>query len=274
MKDLVLITGCSSGIGEAAVKQLSLSGYSVIAGVRKQSDFAKIQKISCTPIILDVTNPEHIRSAVKLVRSLLKEGQKLSLINNAGIAIAGPIEGVSMSDWRKQFDVNFFGLVELTRELCADIRKTKGTIINIGSVSGLVTLPFLGPYAATKYALEAFSDALRRETYGFGMNVCLIEPGPIKTPIWEKGFSNKNETEINLSDEVREVYKKKYKKFFKMAQKSAIDAIEVNRVVEVILSILTSKKPRPRYLIASTSSKLGVHLARYIPDKWLDGLIG
>ncbi|RYZ64144.1 MAG: SDR family NAD(P)-dependent oxidoreductase, partial [Proteobacteria bacterium] len=188
----VLITGASTGIGLAAAFELVQKGHEVFAGVRNEAASAAVRALDqrIVPVIIDVTKPDTIHEAYKAVELMRTREFPFSLVNNAGIAVSGPIEALSMNELRKQFDVNVFGLVETTQVFLPMIREKRGRIVNISSVNGFLVPPFLGAYSASKFAVEAISDALRRELLPEDIKVITIQPGPISTPIWQKGLGN------------------------------------------------------------------------------------
>lgn len=273
MNEFVIITGASSGIGKNIAQTLAAKGYRVAACMRKSADLEKLRGENLYPVILDVTNPASISQAMIDLKDHLEKSAKIHLINNAGIAIAGPVEGVSLEKWREQFEVNLFGLIATTQAALPFIRHTKGRIINISSVSGLVTAPFLGPYSASKFALEAVSDALRRELHSFGVKVVILEPGPVATPIWEKNFSQREELLKGMPEKIRALYAKKMDRFITSAKQSAKSAVPVNDVSELVFSILQKKSPKIRYVVGNNSLKYQAKIAKLMPDAWLDKLV-
>ncbi len=183
----ILISGSSTGIGKATAIQLARKGHVVWAGVRAQKSFDALTKANVQglkPIFLDVCDEKSIEEAV--ARITKESGLLHGLVNNAGIAIGGPVEAVNLSDWRRQFETNVFGQILVTQKCLPLLRQCKGRIVNVSSVSGKIASPFLAPYAGSKHALEAISDSLRRELRPHGVKVSIVEPGPIATPIWEK----------------------------------------------------------------------------------------
>ncbi|MEM0909559.1 MAG: SDR family NAD(P)-dependent oxidoreductase [Pseudomonadota bacterium] len=270
-KKVALISGCSSGIGKDIAIELAKHDWRVLAGVRKQEDGDVLSNEypNITPIILDVTNPQHIQDCAELLNS--QALQVDALINNAGIAFGGPIEVTSIQEWREVFDVNVFGLVELTTAVLPFIRRAKGRIINISSISGLVASPFMSVYASSKFAIEAFSDSLRRETKALGIHVSVIEPGPIKTKIWDKGVDGSMQKLDNLTDELRETYGDAGTTFKSIIDGAIAAALPVSATTRAIYKACISDKPRSRYIISK--NKRAIQLLRLLPDSWADKLI-
>ena len=191
----VLITGASTGIGRAAAEHLAAKGWRVFAGVRKDADGEALQAANSAilPTILDVTNDDHIQRVTREIELALG-GETLSgLVNNAGVAQMGPLAAQDMDEFKWHFDVNVFGLLSLTKAMIpplgADTERTgaPGRIVNITSVGGKIASPFLGAYVATKHAVEALTDSLRRELVVYGIDAIAVGPGAVQTPIWEKG---------------------------------------------------------------------------------------
>lgn len=274
-KQRILISGASTGIGFATAVELAAKGHEVYAGVRKASDGERLQKANSQirTLILDVTVPESVDAAVARVRadSVTESRARLVLINNAGIAVAGPIECLPLAEFRKQFEVNVFGLIDMTQKFLPLIRETGGRIVNISSISGRLAAPFLGPYSASKFAVEGLTDSLRRELAPQGISVSLIEPGPIRTPIWEKGLSGKDDLLAQIPTERLGIYETRLRKFVEYTAKTAASADPVEVVVRAIEHAAFAKKPRARYFVGG-QSKAGNIVSR-LPTGWVDGLI-
>jgi NAD(P)-dependent dehydrogenase (short-subunit alcohol dehydrogenase family) len=178
----VLVTGAARGIGKTIVAHLASTGWEVIAGVRTEQDAAAItavdpQRISA--VILDITNAEHLAALAESLPPRLD-----AVVNNAGIAVAGPVEAVTVGDWRKQLDINVIGQLAVTRAVLPKLRESRGRIVFISSVNGRLSVPLLGPYCASKFALEAAADALRMELKGWGIPVVLVQPAQTDTDMW------------------------------------------------------------------------------------------
>lgn len=270
----VLITGASTGIGFASAEKLAREGWLVFAGARKKEDFDRLGKVSpkIKPVALDVTDETSILATLELVETALagERIEGLSLVNNAGIAVVGPVEGVALEDWRRQFDVNVFGLVRVTQVFLPLIRAGKGRIVNLSSVSGIVASPFFAPYSASKFAVEAISDALRRELAGTGVDVIVLEPGPIKTPIWEKGLAAKQALKEKLPPQARALYGDRLDRLEKMIESLVHGAIDVSEVTDVLHEVLTQPAPPLRRLIASMPSHVQTRLTQVLPARWVD----
>ena len=250
----VLITGASTGIGKACAVYLAQKGYHVFACVRTEisrSSLLSEDVKNLQPILLDVTKSDTIKDAEKLVREQVGDKGLYALVNNAGVVVSGPLECLSINEIKNQFDVNVFGLIEVTQMFLPLLRQCQGRIVNISSISGRVSLPFLGPYCSSKFALEAFSDALRLEVEPFGIKVCLVEPGPIDTPIWKKsenrGFQNKE----NSNKEIMKHYEKSLQEFRSLTMESEKAALPVQKVVDAVYNSIHSNRPKIRYVIGA-----------------------
>ena len=246
----VVITGASTGIGRAAAEYLAGKGWKVFAGVRKHSDGEPLKQANAniTPLILDVAKPDQVKAAVETVSNAL-DGMTLGgLVNNAGIANMGPLALQPMDEFEQHFDVNVFGLMRATQAflplLGMDEARTgaKGRIVNITSVGGRLSAPFLGAYAATKHAVEAITDALRRELLIYGIDAIAIGPGAVKTPIWDKAEDmNRNQPYANS------VWAKSIETFADVMLKGGRDGLPPEKIAEVIETALTDASPKARY---------------------------
>ena len=272
----VVITGVSTGIGYSSAKILCGSGYRVFGSVRKQEDAEKVTSefgANFTPLIFDVTDSKGIQENAEIVKSELLPGEALAgLVNNAGVAMGGPINLIDTDVFRQQFEVNFFGLIEVTKTFLPMLGAVKnsmqqGKIINISSVSGRRAHPFVAPYTASKFAVEAFSDALRREMLLYGVDVILIEPGPIKTAIWDK-VPDLDDNEFTGTDYEHSL-RKFYKMFIEMGKKGFDADIIGNRVKE----ILQDPSPKTRHVI-TPNRFINFTLPGILPDRMFDKLVG
>ena len=272
----VVITGVSTGIGYSSAKILCGSGYRVFGSVRKQEDAEKVTSefgANFTPLIFDVTDSKGIQENAEIVKSELLPGEALAgLVNNAGVAMGGPINLIDTDVFRQQFEVNFFGLIEVTKTFLPMLGAVKnsmqqGKIINISSISGRRAHPFVAPYTASKFAVEAFSDALRREMLLYGVDVILIEPGPIKTAIWDK-VPDLDDNEFTGTDYEHSL-RKFYKIFIEMGKKGFDADIIGNRVKE----ILQDPSPKTRHVI-TPNRFINFTLPGILPDRMFDKLVG
>lgn len=271
-KRTVLVTGCSSGIGEAAAFYLRERGWDVIPTARKAEDLDGLRAAGFHPIELDLADSDSVQSAVEECLKRVPEGLG-GIVNNAGMAMPGAVEDISREALRKQFEVNVFGLQELTNGLIPLFRKQKwGRIVNVSSIYGLITAPMVGAYCASKYALEALSDAQRIELRGSGVGLSLIEPGPIVTAFRRNAAAVMEKDLISENTLHAESYRKEIAR--RKNQFKKIDFI--NRppedVAKRIAHALESKNPRRRYKI-TPPAHLGSFMGRFFPAALLDRLM-
>jgi len=282
----VLITGTSTGIGEACAISLHEKGVRVFAGVRRAEDGARlVEKTSSAliPLILDVTDAQMISEATERITELTGETGLSGLVNNAGITIAFPLEFLPMDALRKQLEVNVIGPAAVTQAMLPLIRQGQGRIVNVSSVSGLIAAPYIGAYAASKHALEAMSDSLRIELRNFKVPVALIEPADIATPIWEKSRQTADAMRDEMVDEagsdddatlevIRETYAKDIAAMRESASKSEKNALPVRHVVKAIEHALFARRPKTRYPVGGKAWAVKLAL-RYVPDRIRDRIV-
>jgi short-subunit dehydrogenase len=268
----IFITGVSTGIGYHALKTCVDKGYHVIGSVRKEADATKLRnefKDKATFLIFDVQDKEATAREITSIYHLLETAGLFALINNAGVAVPGPLQYLTEEEFVMQMDVNVYAVRRITNLLLPYLgtnpKYTAGKIINISSVSGLFNSPFNGAYCISKHALESMTDIYRRELLQFGIQVVAIEPGPIKSEIWSK---NKGKLDKFLDTEYRQILEKADK----IIEKSEKSALDTHVISDTILKILDSTDPKTRYLI-HRKKWLFKMLAHYLPDKWVDKLI-
>jgi NAD(P)-dependent dehydrogenase (short-subunit alcohol dehydrogenase family) len=267
----VLVTGAARGIGRAIVDHLASTGWDVIAGVRTDQDADAVTKAHpqrVSAVILDITDAGHI---AKLAKSLPERLD--AVINNAGIAVAGPVETVSPDSWREQLEVNVIGQFAVTQAVLPQLRKARGRVLFVSSVNGRIATPMLGPYSASKFALEAAADALRVELRAWGISVVLIEPAQTDTDMWRTAGDMVLEVEAGMSPAHRDLYAKhivRMKKFVPRARKMASPK---DKVVAVVEEALTARRPKARYVVALLP-KIQTVLVTNMPAALRDRLMG
>ncbi|MFY9616104.1 MAG: SDR family oxidoreductase [Candidatus Dormiibacterota bacterium] len=273
-KGAVVITGASTGIGEATATRLAASGYQVFAGVRKEADAEMLRSQSLpslVPIILDVTDRETIDAAYEQVREAVGNRGIVGLFNNAGVSWGGPLEFQDMAEIRELFDTNVIGLLEVTQVFMPLIRRGHGRVICTGSIGGRITSPFVGIYSASKAAVASLCHALRLELRPWGIKVICVEPGSIATPIWEKGLDAFDKALAAMPDKAREYYGDMIEPLRKLTMMQAERGIPPSKVAEVVERALTAAHPQPRYLVgndARAMSALG-----HLPDRARDAVL-
>jgi NAD(P)-dependent dehydrogenase (short-subunit alcohol dehydrogenase family) len=271
----IVITGASTGIGAACALHLDRLDFHVFAGVRKQADGDALRQqasYQLTPIFLDVTDPASIAAAASTISTVVGETGLAGLVNNAGIVVGGPLEFIPIADLRRQLEVNVIGQVAVTQAFLPLLRQGRGRIVNIGSISGRVATPFLGPYAASKFALSALTDSLRVELRPWDIEVCLVEPGPIATPIWEKSLAVAEQMVQNLPPQAHAFYGSAFDRMRKFALNRSQIGIPPEAVAKVVAHALTAPRPKTRYLVGP-GAWLAALLAKFVPDRLRDGLM-
>jgi NAD(P)-dependent dehydrogenase (short-subunit alcohol dehydrogenase family) len=263
MAPLALVTGASTGIGRACALHLTTLGYEVLAGVRTTADAPP----GTEAIRLDVTNEADIAAVAERVGDRLH-----ALVNNAGIAVNGPVEVLPVAEWRRQLDVNLIGQVAVTRALLPALLNARGRIVNMSSISGRVALPLVAPYTASKFALEAVTDALRREVTPHGVHVVAVEPGAIATPVWEKSRAQGEALVAGMSPAAHQRYDTLINGLRREAERLARDGLPPEAVAAVVSRALTARRPRTRYVVGR-DAKVRAFLARVLPDRAYDALI-
>jgi NAD(P)-dependent dehydrogenase (short-subunit alcohol dehydrogenase family) len=274
----VLITGASTGIGEACAQRLARNGWRVFAGVRKTVDGERLATAvsgsgSLQPVTLDVTDEHGVDAALAEVAEATGGGLQ-AVVNNAGVGYGGPVEYLSLDQWRQQFEVNVIGQLAVTRAALPLLRRVGpgARIVFIGSIGGRVVSPLFGPYSASKFAIEAIAEALRHELHPSYIKVSVVEPGAIRTEIWGKALAKADELEQELPAEGVERYRwaiKSTREGFERAQKTGLPA---DAVAEVVERALTVPRPHPRYLVGRDAKIMGT-LVRLLPDTTRDALV-
>jgi NAD(P)-dependent dehydrogenase (short-subunit alcohol dehydrogenase family) len=266
----ILVTGASTGIGRATALRLDSLGFTVFAGVRKKEDGAALQAVASdrlTPLIIDVTKQATITTAAA---AITKSGIPLvGLVNNAGIAAAAPMEFVPINELRNQLEVNVVGQVAVVQAVMPLLRAATGRIVNVTSIGGLIAGPMLGPYHASKYALEALTDTMRIELAPWGIHVTAIEPGQIATPIWSTAAGRADRMLESMSPEAAELYGRSMAGARASAKNAEANGASPEKVADAIVHALTAARPKTRYLVGR-DAKLIARVVRRLPDRTRD----
>jgi NAD(P)-dependent dehydrogenase (short-subunit alcohol dehydrogenase family) len=263
----VLVTGAASGIGRATVLRLDHLGYEVLAGVRREGDAAGLLATaspSLHTLLLDVTDQQAVSAAAVAAGPALD-----GLVNCAGVVVPGPVEGIPVERWQRQLEVNVVAVAALTRALLPAIRAARGRIVNVSSLGGRLAVPFLGAYAASKFALEAYSDALRAELRPWGIQVVVVEPDAVATPIWGKIAAGLGE----LAPDAQGLYGPVLERYREVVARAARAGVPPERVADAIARALTAPRPRTRVVVARRGQALAVGIARRLPDRWRDRML-
>ena len=275
MPPFVLITGASTGIGAACAIGCAERGMTIFAGVRNLAAADALQARAGAPIIplqIDVTDGESIRKAAEIVAGRVGKAGLSGLINNAGIAVGGPLELIPLAQLRRQLEVNVIGQIAVTQAVLPLLRLARGRIVNMGSIAGRGTIPMMGPYSASKHALEALTDALRLELYPWNIEVSIIEPGAIATPIWDKSMRLSLDVESEMPEEGKCLYESAAKSIRETVAQAAARAIPPEAVVEAVLHALTARRPRTRYLVGR-DAKIRAMMVKWLPDRFQDWIL-
>lgn len=259
-----LVTGASSGIGEASALRLARAGWRVFAGVRRQEDADRLAAERIEPVLLDVTDT----SSVVAARARLGDTPLAGLVNNAGIAVAAPLEFLPLDELRRQLEVNLVGQVAVTQAFLPHLRRARGRIVNVGSIAGRSALPFLDAYAASKHALEAVTDALRIELRPFGIEVAIVEPGTIATPIWRKSAEAFQRIAAELPDVMIDLYGVRLAAFRDAAAAAGRRGEPPDEVAKVIERALTARRPKTRYVVGRDARRRA--RVERLPDRLRD----
>jgi len=267
----VVITGASTGIGRASALRLDGRGFDVVAGVRRPEDAESLQAEASgrlRTVTLDITDG----AAIDALADTLGDQALAGLVNNAGIAVGGPLEFVSVEDFRRQLEVNLVGMFAVTKALLPRLRAGGGRIVNIGSVGGRSASPFLGPYSASKYGVEALTDTLRQELRPWGMQVAVVEPGAIATPMWDKGRQTADDLSEQLPPEGMKLYGRVLPAMQRVAAQMERRAIPADKVAQAVEHALTARRPRTRYVVGA-EARAQIALKALLPARAMDGVV-
>jgi NAD(P)-dependent dehydrogenase (short-subunit alcohol dehydrogenase family) len=262
MRGGVVVTGASTGIGRETARMLAALGFEVFGTVRRSEDAEAVRADGVTPVFMDVTDGASIQTARESVKAVLGTRPLVGLVNNAGVQAAGPLELLPLEELRAVLEVNVIGLVGVTQTFLPDLRGSKGRIVNMSSVSGRIAMPFAGPYCASKFALEAISDSLRRELIGSGVLVIVIQPGSVRTPIWDKVRT------ANLERYRDTPYAKLLPRIRDQALAGVQKGLPPSVVAEAVVHALTT--PRPPTRIPVVKRRFRFRLLQLAPDALLD----
>lgn len=271
----ILITGAAKGIGRATALHLDQQGFTVIAGVRSTADAEALRQAASTrlhTLQLDITDPAQLAGLHDAVAAIVGSGGLDGLVNNAGVAVAAPLEFVPIDEFRRQIEVNLTAQLAVTQAVLPLLRQAKGRIINVSSVGGRIAGPMLGAYHASKFALEALTDSLRQELAPWGIKVVSIEPGAIATPIWNSGTQTADRLQAQMSPQAQTYYAAAFEWARNFAKTSSTKGLPPERVAEVITTALTAVQPRTRYPVGR-DAQIGTRIIARLPDRLRDRLM-
>jgi NAD(P)-dependent dehydrogenase (short-subunit alcohol dehydrogenase family) len=247
----------------------------VFAGVRREEDGQSLRKQASDrlqPILLDVADVDQVAARAHDVEAALGGQELTGIVNNAGIAVSGPVEFVPPGEWRRQFDVNVIGTVTMVQQFLPMLRASRGRIVNISSVGGRFSQPLVAPYVASKHAIEAVSDALRIELRPWAIDVVLIEPGSVATPIWEKGLKEGAAMMASAPPALARLYGKAIAVGMEQGRRANDSGVPPERVASAVAQALLAPRPRTRYVVGRDAQVM-LALKRILPDRWLDEVI-
>lgn len=271
----VLVTGASTGIGRATALHLDAAGWRVFAGVRKEPDAESLRQAGSErlmPLMLDVTDAAQIAAAAERIGAEVGTDGLDGLVNNAGIAVPGPLETLPVDDFRRQIEVNLTAHVAVTQAMLPAIRAARGRIVFITSIGGRMAFPMFGAYHAAKFGLEAVGDVFRQELRPWGIRVAIVEPGSIATPIWERGDAEVDAIAERVGGGHAELYGEASATFREVARKTGERGIPPERVAAKVEHALTARRPRARYLVGADAHGQAL-AAKLLPDRLLDWVV-
>jgi len=271
----VLVTGSSTGIGRATALRLDREGWQVFAGVRREEDAESLRAEASErlgPVELDVTDAAQIAAAADLIGEEVGGSGLDAIVNNAGVAVLGPLETIPLDDFRRQIEVNLTGQVAVTQAMLPSIRRAPGRVVFVSSIGGRMALPFGAPYHAAKFGLEAVADCLRQELRPSRIAVSVIEPGSIDTPIWERGERLADEISARAPAVQDDLYGEEIERFRRAVRRTAERGIPPEKVAAAISHALSASRPRTRYLVGADARGQAL-AARFLPDRILDAVI-
>jgi NAD(P)-dependent dehydrogenase (short-subunit alcohol dehydrogenase family) len=270
--ELVVVTGASTGIGAATARELAHKGFHVLAGVRREVDADALRADGIEPHILDITVESDVAAIADRVGRDPQRRPLRALVNNAGIAVNSPVETLPIAQWRRQFEVNVFGHIAIIQALLPALLISSGTVVNISSVGGKVVLPTYGAYAGSKFALEAASDALRREVAELGIKVVVIEPGAVKTEMAERGIATAQGLQADMTAAHLARYSDLLAAVTAQARSFGEVGVSAEHAAKVIAKAATASRPRTRYTIGRDAAIL-VRISRVVSDRVLDRIV-
>jgi NAD(P)-dependent dehydrogenase (short-subunit alcohol dehydrogenase family) len=271
----VLVTGASTGIGRATALRLDAAGWRVFAGVRREADAEDLGKAGSgrlVPLMLDVTDPAQIAAARESIGADPGGRGLDGLVNNAGVAIPGPLEALPIKDFRRQIEVNLIGQVAVTQAMLGRIREARGRVVFISSIGGRIAFPLTGAYHASKFGIEAVGDVFRQELRPWGISVSIVEPGSIDTPIWERGEREADQIAGRADPGQENLYGSAIASYRKVVKQLAARGIAPEKVAEAVEHALSAGRPHARYLVG-LDAKVQARLKIVIPTPIFDWVV-
>ncbi len=271
-QELVVVTGTSSGIGQATAKRLAADGFHVLAGVRRPEDAAKINSKNIEAVIVDITNVDTLKALAERVEQDSLGRRLRAVVNNAGIAVNAPLEMVPLDELRRQLEVGVIGQVAVIQALTPALLTSGGRVVNIGSLGGKVSMPGFGVYSAAKFAMEAINDSLRREMASFGLKVIMITPGGVSTRMSEQGIKTAERLAGLMTPDQHRRHDRLFGAVKALAETWAKDGVRPEKAATVISRAIHHRQPRTRYTVGRDAALL-TRLVRFLPDRLLDRML-
>jgi NAD(P)-dependent dehydrogenase (short-subunit alcohol dehydrogenase family) len=272
IQEIAVVTGSSTGIGAATTRELARRGFHVLAGVRRDQDADAIRGPGIEPLIIDITNPDHVQALATRVDEDPQGRAVRALVNNAGIGVNVPVEAFAIDEWRRLFEVNLFGHIAVTQSLLPALIRSKGRVVNISSVGGKIAMATYGPYAGTKFALEAVSDSLRRELAPTGVQVVVVEPGAVSTEMPGRAIATAHELASTMTPQQSQRYGALMQAVNAQTASHTTSGLPADAAAKVIAKAVMARKPRTRYTIGRDAALL-TRLTRILPDRTLDRVL-
>lgn len=269
--EIMVVSGASTGMGAATARELATRGFHVLAGVRRQRDADAIRAEGIEPVILDITDTEHIHALVERITSDPQHRALRALVNNAGVSVNAPVEAFPLDQWRRLYEVNLFGHIAITQALLPFLLRSHGRIVNISSVGGRVAMATYGPYAGTKFALEAISDSLRRELAPHGVQVVVVEPGAVITAMGDRGTAATTDLAAAMGPDQHLRYAGLVTAIVAQTSAAMKTGTPAAKAGTIIANAATTRRPRTRYTIGREAALLPI--MRILPDRLLDRLL-
>ncbi|MFJ6466001.1 SDR family NAD(P)-dependent oxidoreductase [Streptomyces sp. NPDC091387] len=267
---LIVVTGASTGMGAAAARELARRGFHVLAGVRRVRDADSLRSAGIEPVILDITEPEHVEA---LAARVADDSRALhALVNNAGIQVNAAVEALPLAEWRRVFEVNLFGHIAVTQALLPALLRSKGRVINVSSVGGTVAMATYGAYAGTKFALEAVSDSLRREVAPLGVQVVVVQPGGVRTEMAARGVRAANDLAVRMTPAQAERYGSLVRANNELMVTGTASGLTADAAARVLAKAVTTRKPRTRYTVGRDATLI-TRMVRILSDRTLDRIL-
>jgi NAD(P)-dependent dehydrogenase (short-subunit alcohol dehydrogenase family) len=271
-QEMAVVTGASTGIGAATARELARRGFHVLAGVRRERDAEAIRGQGIEPLIVDITKPDHIRALAARVYDDPQGRALRALLNNAGVGMNAPVESFPIDEWRHLFEVNLFGHVAVTQALLPALIRSKGRVVNISSVGGKIAMATYGPYAGTKFALEAVSDSLRRELAPTGVQVVVVEPGAVRTEMPGRAIASASALASTMTPEQNQRYGALVQAMNAQTTAHTSSGLPAQAAAKVIAKAVIARRPRTRYTVGRDAALI-TRLVRILPDRTLDRIL-